>query len=347
MKRAIRVVAFVLAIAFLVLTFINASWIAPTPRGPVKLIAHRGAHQIALPGDSACEASRIEQPWHAFLENTLPSLDQASRSGAQMVEADIVVTKDGRIAMFGDATLDCRTDGTGSVSQHTLEELKALDAGHGYTADGGKTFPFRGKGVGAIPSLEEYVAAAGTKPLIYNFKSKDAQEADQLAAALKATGRDVAAAGDAFYGAAGPVRRIREIYPDAWAFTKDEAKACTTAYLKLGWLGITPNECEGGTLFIPVNRQWLFAGWPNRLIERMEAVGARTVLVGPHGEDHAPMGLTMPEQVGDIPVNFNGWVWVDDIQAVGPALRPSLNRRRPIEEEALAKTLEARRKAAE
>jgi hypothetical protein len=42
-------------------------------------------------------------------------------------------------------------------------------------------------------------------------------------------------------------------------------------------------------------------------------------------------------------VNFNGWVWVDDIQAVGPALRPTLNRRRPIEEEALAKALAARR----
>ena len=34
------------------------------------------------------------------------------------------------------------------------------------------------------------------------------------------------------------------------------------------------------------------------------------------------MGLTLPEQLGEIPASFNGYVWVDDIWTVGPALRP-------------------------
>jgi hypothetical protein len=32
--------------------------------------------------------------------------------------------------------------------EHSIDELRQLDAGFGYTADHGRTFPFRGKGVG-------------------------------------------------------------------------------------------------------------------------------------------------------------------------------------------------------
>jgi glycerophosphoryl diester phosphodiesterase len=160
-------------------------------------------------------------------------------------------------------------------------------------------------------------------------------------------GRDVEGTGDAFYGDAAPIERIRRIYPEAWAFTEEETRACTVAYLKVGWFGITPEECEGGTISIPINRQWLFAGWPNKLIARMEAVGARVLILGPHGQEGAGLGIDLPEQLGDIPNTFNGYVMVDDIQAIGPALHPSLNKRRPMEEEALAKTLQARRERRE
>lgn len=38
-------IGFVLALGFLVLSFVHASWLAPTPRGYVKLMAHRGTYQ--------------------------------------------------------------------------------------------------------------------------------------------------------------------------------------------------------------------------------------------------------------------------------------------------------------
>lgn len=344
-------IALVLALALLVLSFVNASWLAGSTNGRVKLIAHRGAYQLfdhtALARDT-CTATRIEPPYHRFLENTLPAMDQAARHGANMIELDIAPTKDRKLAVFHDWGLECRTNGTGEVRAATMAELKALDAGYGYTADGGKTFPFRGKGVGLIPELSEVLAMFPAKPLLFNFKSKDAGEADLLAAALKAAGRDPAALGDGFYGAVedGPVARIRQHFPQAWAFSKESVMACTKAYAWQGWLGLTPAACKNGTPIVPLNRQWAFAGWPNRLQKRMEAVGARIIVAGPQ-DGPGGMGLDLPEQIGDVPASFTGYVWVEDIQTIGPALRPALNRRNQYREAELAKALEARRKARE
>lgn len=348
MKRWALRIATVFALAFAVLSFINASWLAPGPRGSVKLIAHRGVYQAfdhaGLENDT-CTARRIEPPYHEFLENTLPSLHKAHALAAAMVELDIAPTRDGQLVVFHDWTLDCRTEGKGDVRDHTLTEIQALDAGYGYTADGGKTFPFRGKGVGMIPTLEAWLQAAGKRPLLFNFKSRDPAEADMLAAALKAAGRDPEELGDAFYGGPeqGPVARIRQLYPRAWVFSKESAKACTKAYAVQGWFGLTPEACRNGTLIIPLDYQWVFAGWPNRAIARMDAVGARIVVVGPQGDGDRPMGLDLPEQLGEVPASFNGYLFVDDMWNVAPALFPSIDRRRPIELEKAEAALERRR----
>lgn len=350
-RRYWRHGAFALAFALLGLTVLNASWLAPEPGGTVKLLAHRGTYQAFSHKDlgrDTCTASRSEAPVHLFHENTLGGIAQARRLGAQIVEIDVAPTADGRIAVFHDWTLDCRTDGKGEVRAATMAQLKSLDATYGYTADGGKTYPFRGKGVGLIPELAEVLAAFPDTPLLFNFKSKDPAEADLLAAALHAAGRDPVARRDGFYGGpeAGPVARMRQIFPKAWVFSKDSIKACTKAYGWQGWLGIVPEVCRNGTIAIPLNYQWAFAGWPNRLIARMEAAGARVIVTGPLGEDR-PMGIDLPEQLGAVPASFNGYVWVDDMWSVGPALRPAYNKRNPVEEAELARALAARRKARE
>ena len=152
----IKRVALVLAIAFLAMTFVNASWLAAAPKGYVRLLAHRGTVQQFSHKDlksEDCTATRIEVPVHDYLENTLPALQMADGLGAAMIEIDIAPTADGRIALFHDHGLDCRTNGKGEVKDMTLAQLKALDAGYGYTADQGKTFPFRGKAVGDRKSV--------------------------------------------------------------------------------------------------------------------------------------------------------------------------------------------------
>lgn len=345
MKIWARRIGFVLALAFLVLTFVNASWLADSPRGYVKLVAHRGLMQLPR-GDAAgdCQATAIEPPIHDFIENTLPALAQAKRLGTQMIEIDPAPTADGRFVLFHDATLDCRTNGTGAVRAQTLAQLKALDAGHGYSPDGGKTFPLRGLGRGLIPSLEDAVATAGDTALLYNLRFADAETAARFVAAVKGAGRDPVARGDAFSGPEAALGPIRAAWPAALAYSEAQVAACTRAYLWQGWLGLTPAECQNGMIAIPLNRQWAFAGWPNRLQARMAAAGAKVMLVGPMAGDK-PRGLDLPEQVGDIPASFSGYAWVDDLWSVGPALRPAYNKRNPREQAELVKALDARRAA--
>jgi len=324
-------IAAVLALVLLILTFTNASWFAAEPKGAPKLIAHRGLAQdfdrAGVERDT-CTATLIEQPFHSYLENTKDGVLRAGELGTWMVEVDIAPTKDGEIVLFHDWTLDCRTDGSGPVREATLVELKALDIGYGYTADGGATYPFRGAGVGAVPTIEEMVRALPLRGrLMYNFKSGDAEEADLLAEKLKAAGRDPEKSGDAFYGHPDPVNRIREIYPEAWAWSPQEARQCSSDYVSFGWTGFLPESCRGKTMIVPLNYQYAYWGWPNRLIARMEAYGGEIIVTGPYTSGEPAVGLTLPEQLTEIPASFNGYVWTEDAFNLGPALNPSRDNR--------------------
>ena len=91
-------------------------------------------------------------------ENTLPTFERAAAMGVDVIEVDVHGTADGNLVVIHDATVDRTTDGSGRVSEMTLDELKKLDAGFRWSADGGNTFPFRGRGV-RIPTLQEVFAA--------------------------------------------------------------------------------------------------------------------------------------------------------------------------------------------
>jgi len=346
-KHRLRWVAMGFALAFLILTFVNASWLAPDPKGAPKIIAHRGVYQMydraGLERDT-CTADRIYKPYHRYLENTVPSVLRAQKLGAWMVEIDIAPTKDGELVVWHDWTLDCRTEGNGPVREATLAELKALDIGYGYTADGGKNHPFRGgEFLGAMPTFEELVRALPSRGrLMINFKSKDPAEADLLATKYAALGRDPAASQDAFYGHEAPIGRIGELFPDAWSWNTQGARACSEDYVLYGWTGYFPRSCRGKTLLVPLNYQWVFWGWPNRLIARMEEHGGKVIVIGPVG-DNLPRGLTLPEQLTEIPDSFNGYVWVEDAFAITPALIQRLDDRSQEEIDATETALDRRR----
>jgi glycerophosphoryl diester phosphodiesterase len=321
-KRALVVIAILFSGLFL----LNSSWFADAPMGKAKLIAHRGVyHQYdkrAATGRDTCTAQFIYPPKHAVFENTLPSIQQARQMGGDMVEVDVAPTKDGKMVLFHDWGVDCRTNGKGETRDLTLAELKALDIGYGYTADKGQTYPLRGKGIGQIPTVEEALAAFPDQPLLFNFKSKNPGEADQLFAILKASGRDYQGLGDAFYGAQQPVDRIRQLAPKNWAFNmKGEAKACTKDYVLYGWTGIVPESCRNGVLVIPVNYQWIFWGWPNRLMARMKSVGAKVIVTGPFERGKSNEGLSKADELKKIPASFNGYIWVEDILVIGPQFK--------------------------
>jgi glycerophosphoryl diester phosphodiesterase len=87
-------------------------------------------------------------------ENTLEALRLAVEAGAGGLELDVHMTRDGEIVVIHDATVDRTTDGSGVVAGMTLDELRGLDAGYRFSPDGGRTYPYRGRGL-RIPTLAE------------------------------------------------------------------------------------------------------------------------------------------------------------------------------------------------
>jgi glycerophosphoryl diester phosphodiesterase len=64
-----------------------------------------------------------------YPENTLPALAGAIEMGADMVEFDVQLTADKEVVVFHDEKISRCTDGSGKISDHTLAQLKKLDAG--------------------------------------------------------------------------------------------------------------------------------------------------------------------------------------------------------------------------
>lgn len=97
-------------------------------------------------------------------ENTMVSFQAASDAGADGIELDIQLTKDGIPVIIHDETIDRTTDGTGWVRDFTYEELKEYDAGSNFHKD------FKGE---RIPSLEEFLEWAVDKSLLLNLELKN------------------------------------------------------------------------------------------------------------------------------------------------------------------------------
>lgn len=90
-------------------------------------------------------------------ENTLAAFRRAAELGADGIEFDAKLSRDGVVVILHDATVDRTTDGSGRVSDLSLAELKQLDAGAKFSAK------FAGE---RIPTLEETLDAIGDRLLI-------------------------------------------------------------------------------------------------------------------------------------------------------------------------------------
>ena len=84
--------------------------------------------------------------------NTMYAFDKAVEIGADVLEMDAHITKDGENILIHDESVDRTTDGTGLIEELTLAEIQQLDAAYKWTNDEGQTFPFRGQGI-QVPTL--------------------------------------------------------------------------------------------------------------------------------------------------------------------------------------------------
>lgn len=92
------------------LTVVLCATIGSAPAFATGACAHRGDTQAAP-------------------ENTIPAFESAVKKGADQIEFDVQISKDGVLVLLHDPTLNRTTNGTGKPADYTFEELRALDAG--------------------------------------------------------------------------------------------------------------------------------------------------------------------------------------------------------------------------
>jgi glycerophosphoryl diester phosphodiesterase len=326
MKRRYFVLAGLGAVAA-ALYAMNASWLAPVSGDRPRLLAHRGVYQrfdhAGITNDT-CTATRILKPTNSLLENTLPSMRASLAAGADVIELDVHPTTDGEFAVFHDWSLGCRTDGHGETRAHTMAELKALDIGYGYTWDGGRTFPFRGRFRGAMPSLAEALDAFPNARFLINFKSNDPSEADLLDAYLKAHPEIRPDRLTAYGGGDRPIDRLARLRPGLRSFGPTTVKSCAYGYMALGWTGYMPDACRHTTLVLPLNYTGLMWGYPNRLQARFRAAGSYIYLAAPLKDKRAGLeGINTPVELARVPKSWRMGVWTDAVETIGPLMRAS------------------------
>jgi glycerophosphoryl diester phosphodiesterase len=320
MKRFLKRTAIIFVLFALFCFFNNTNLLSRPEGGRPPLLAHRGLAQtfdLAGVTNDTCTASRIHPPEHPYLENTLAAMEAAFRAGADIVELDIHPTTDGQFAVFHDWTVDCRTDGKGVTREHTMAELKPLDVGYGYTADGGKTFPFRHRGIGLMPSLDEVLTAFPDKRFLIHIKSNDAAEGEKLAERLAqlppARLRLLAV-----YGGRLPVAVVRTRLSGLKTMSARQEAGCLLTYLALGWSGFTPSSCADSFILLPRNyAPWLW-GWPDHFAARMRGVASEVFVLGPRDGDGFSSGIDNAEAFATVPHQSGIGIWTNRVDRIAP-----------------------------
>ena len=185
---------------------------------------------VAIPAAAAQAANRWIEPRaplniahqggeDEFPSNTMYAFRKALRAGADMLELDIGVTKDGKVIVMHDTTVDGKTNGRGTVASKTLRQIKRLDAAFWFAPRASdhyshsltpRSYRFRGIATGRreppkgfkasdfrVPTLAEVLNAFPRTPINIEIKGRTpdeateeyVQNAETLAALLRNTKR--------------------------------------------------------------------------------------------------------------------------------------------------------------
>ncbi|CAG7622301.1 Glycerophosphodiester phosphodiesterase [Paenibacillus solanacearum] len=108
-------------------------------------LAHRGASEYAP-------------------ENTMAAFYKAVELGANGIETDLKISRDGVILLLHDEKLDRTTNGTGKASEYTWAELRGLDAGSWFSPR------YEGE---RLVELEQFLHGFGAKSLHFALEFKE------------------------------------------------------------------------------------------------------------------------------------------------------------------------------
>lgn len=98
-----------------------------------------------------------------YPENTMLAFRKAVEAGADGIELDVQLTKDGVPVIIHDELVDRTTNGKGRVKEMTLDELRQLDASYIYAGQ---------YGVNRIPTFREYCEFVRDLPITTNIEMK-------------------------------------------------------------------------------------------------------------------------------------------------------------------------------
>ena len=121
-------------------------------------------------------------------ENTLASFERALADGADVIETDAHLTRDGEVVLLHDADVARTTAGTGLISDLRWQQVAELDAGARFV-DAQGAAPFRGRGI-RIPRLAELLASFPGVRLNLELKHCDARLVARVLDELHAAGRE-------------------------------------------------------------------------------------------------------------------------------------------------------------
>jgi glycerophosphoryl diester phosphodiesterase len=133
-----------------------------------------------------------------FPSNTMYAFRKALRAGADMLELDIGVTRDNRVIVMHDTTVDGKTNGHGTVASKTLRQIRRLDAAYWFAPRAAehyshdlarRAYRFRGIATGRkepprgftakdfrVPTLAEVLTAFPRTPISIEIKGRTPAE---------------------------------------------------------------------------------------------------------------------------------------------------------------------------
>lgn len=214
--------------------------------GEPLVLAHRGASAYAP-------------------DHTLEALSLALEQGADAIECDVHLSRDGHPVLHHGGDLSENTDAEGPVGTYTLAELKAFDAGYRFTPDG-VSYPHRGKGH-RILSLAEALEAF--PEMRFNVDIKERQAARPSRRVIEeCRGERRVLIGSFYSWQRGPALKG---YPGPSSISLDQM----LAFMALHWLrldALWPIKVDA--LQIP-ERHWGIRVLTPRLIRRAHELGMR------------------------------------------------------------------------
>jgi glycerophosphoryl diester phosphodiesterase len=163
-------------------------------------------------------------------ENTLAAFDNGIACGAEGVELDVHLSRDGVVVVHHDATLERTTNRRGPICELTAAELGRIDAGFHFTAADG-SHPFRGQGVG-VPSFREVLRRYPSARLIVELKVGGTRLAERVVDEVRAAGAFDRVAVGSYY--ADALQAVRRYGP---AMATGAAKEETRWALYRSWIG--------------------------------------------------------------------------------------------------------------